>query len=113
MLYHDGSLEVERSGVVRANFLAHHTNIASVADFKATLRAGQYAWPGGYQLFLLTGDGETLSFEAARSEYRQIVYSIQRKLNDGWRVVACDVNYEDAEMICAHTGKPIPASCVA
>lgn len=110
MIYSDGSLEIAHSGVLRINFRQHHSAIASVADLKATLRAGSYTSLGCYPLYLLTHDGEPLSFEAARAEFRQIAYAIQHKLNDGWRVVACDVNYEDVDLVCAHTGKPIPAA---
>ncbi len=95
---------------LRPNYSRTHREINSVADFKATLRAGAYAWPGGYQLFLITSDGSTLSFDGARAELRNIIDSIQTNANDGWRVVACDINYEDSDMYCAHTNKLIPAA---
>lgn len=110
IVYDDGMLEVFRSGVKRDKYRFHFQAIETVAQLKATLRAGAYAWPGGYPLYLLTSDGETLSFDAARSEFRQIAYAIRHKLNDGWRVVACDVNYEDADMVCAHTGERIESA---
>lgn len=30
---------------LRKNYARHHREIKTVADFKATLRGGQYAWP--------------------------------------------------------------------
>lgn len=84
--------------------------IRNSLELRATLRAGPYTWPGGYQMFLLTSDGETLSFEAAMDNYYQLAYPMRHKLNDGWRVVACDINYEDTDMVCCHSGKPIPAA---
>lgn len=76
----------------------------------ATLRNGKYAWPGGYPLYFLASDGETLSFEAVREELESVLCSIHHGLNDGWRVVACDVNWEDSEMVCAHTGERIESA---
>jgi hypothetical protein len=87
-----------------------YQRIRNSLELRATLRNGPYAWPGGYQMYLITSDGETLSFEAAIAEYYQLAYSWRHKLNDGWRVVGCDINYEDTEMVCCHTGKPIRAA---
>lgn len=95
---------------LRANFKRHHTAIKTVADFKATLRAGQFAWPGGYPLYLLCSDGGTLHFDCARKEARNVIDSIARKSGDGWRVVACDVNYEDTDLYCDHCSKPIESA---
>jgi hypothetical protein len=82
----------------------------TISDFRRDMRYGAYAWPGGYQRFFLTDDGECLSLEAARENRRLILDSIANGHRDGWRIVGCDINWEDADMVCAHTGKPIPAS---
>lgn len=107
----DGNLYDCRVGVklLRANYDRHVINIKTVADFKATLRAGPYAWPGGYPCYFVMSDGESLSFEAAKQEFKQIVYAIRHGLKDGWRVVGCDVNYESL-LYCAHTGKQIESA---
>ena len=34
----------------------------SVKQFDEALKNGPYAWPGGYPLFFLLSDGETLGF---------------------------------------------------
>jgi hypothetical protein len=85
-------------------------SIHNSLELRTTLRAGPYAWPGGYQMYLITSDGEAMSFEAARAEYYQLAYAMRHKLNDGWRVVGCEINYEDNDMVCCHTGKKIPAA---
>jgi len=82
----------------------------TISDFRRDMRHGQYAWPGGYQRFFVMDDGEALSFEAARENRRLILDSIANGSHDGWRIVGCDINYEDADMACVHTGKLIPAS---
>ena len=40
-------------------------NISNKYQFEAVLAEGPWAWPGGYPLFFVTGDGEALSVAAA------------------------------------------------
>mgnify|MGYP003660584300 CR=1 FL=1 len=79
-------------------------------DFASQLKAGAYAWPGGYPLYFITRDGAALSFEAAKENSQLIKESICDDCDDGWQVVACDVNWEDNELICDHTGKKIESA---
>lgn len=95
---------------LRADYRYTFRDIRNVSQFKATLRNGAYAWPGGYPLFLLTDDGATLHFACARKEARNVMDSIQRKASDGWRVVACDVNWEDSDLCCDHCSKRIESA---
>lgn len=97
---------------LRPNFARHHQRIASVADFKATLRAGQFAWPGGYQLYMICDDGAALCWACARKEAREIMPAIASKNRHDaqWRVVACEINYEDSDLTCDHCNKEIPAA---
>lgn len=85
-------------------------NINSISDFRKAMRGGKYAWPGGYPLYFITSDGGALSFDAAKRELRNILESIAGNLNDGWRVVALDINWEDAELYCEHTGTKIESA---
>lgn len=95
---------------LRKNFQRTHREIRTVADFKATLRNGPFTALGGYPMFFITNDGATLSFEGARRKFRSIVASIRDKSSDGWRVVGCDINYEDASMYCEVTGDRIESA---
>lgn len=95
---------------LRANYRRTASEIRTVADLKATLRNGPYAWPGGYPLYFITSDGAALSFESVQKEFRLIVDSIQTGTNDGWRVVGCDINYEDSELYCDHSGERIESA---
>lgn len=98
---------------LRQNYSRSHRRIKTVADFKATLRAGRYAWPGGYPLYFVAGDGEALSFKTARDNFRGIVYAIQNnniRPHDGWNVVGCEINYEDTDLFDAHTGEKIESA---
>lgn len=95
---------------LRTRYVGAGQEIANVGDLKAALRHGQFTNLGGYPLYFITSDGEALSFEAARDNFRQIVDSIDGRHNDGWRIVGLDVNYEDDDLVCAHTGKKIPSA---
>lgn len=86
-------------------------DISTISDFRRAMRHGKHAWPGGYPCYFITADGAALSFEAAKSERRQIIASIAGDCrNDGWRIVAMNINWEDSELVCDHTGKPIESA---
>lgn len=82
-------------------------NIQSISDFRQAMRNGPYAWPGGYPLYFITSDGAALSFASAKAERRNIVAAIHDRSDNGWRVVAMDINWEDADLLCDHSGEPI------
>lgn len=114
---HDGALYDTRIDgwhklpPLRPVFQKHFQQINTTAEFKATLRAGPFAWPGIYPLYFLTSDGGVLSFAAARECLKEILWAIEyNDGNSGWRVVACEINYEDDELICDHTGEFIPSA---
>ena len=79
----------------------------SLSDFRRDVRYGPYAWPGGYPRFFITSDGAALSFAAAKAERRNIIASIAHRTNDGWRIVGCDINWEDQQLYCDHTNARI------
>ena len=84
--------------------------INSISDFRRAMRNGPYAWPGGYPCYFLMSDGEALSFDAARQERRLILEAIRDRDNSGWRVIGMDINWEDGELTCVHTGKRIESA---
>lgn len=45
--------------------------LCDTRTLKQALR-NKYAWPGGYPLYLITQDGEALSIDAARDNWREI-----------------------------------------
>ena len=87
-----------------------HFPIEGLRDVKACLRAGPYAWPGGYPLYFVTRDGAALSFDAAMKQFHSVASDFLDDCSTGWRIVACQVNYEDADLTCDHTGKRIPSA---
>lgn len=95
---------------LRHNYRRHHYRIDSVADLKAALRAGPYAWPGGCPLFLIFDDGATLCFDCLKSV--GVISLVMKAIKDqeqrsGWRIVACNEN--DA-MFCAHCNNKIESA---
>ena len=85
-------------------------NINTIGDFRRAIRAGPYAWPGGYPLYFITSDGAALSYAAAKAARRDVLEAIAAHADDGWRVVAVLVNWEDVELMCDHTGKSIESA---
>ena len=79
-------------------------------EFKTALRRGPYAWPGGYPLYFICEDGESLCFTCAHKEFVNIFHSIKNRANDGWRVVAQDINWEDHDVTCAHCNQSIESA---
>lgn len=90
-------------------------DIKTVFDFNKALDLGPYAWPGGYPLYFITADGAALSWQAAIDEQTLIrdsiiTYKYPAYNSDGWRVIAIDINYEDTELYCDHTGVKIESA---
>ncbi len=86
-------------------------NINSISDFRKAMRHGPYAWPGGYPCYFVTSDGAALSFKAAKAERRYILEALRD--NDkhcGWHVCGVDINWEDGELTCDHTGEHIESA---
>ena len=99
-----------KANPLRRDYRYTHAAIKTVAQFKATLRNGAFAWPGGYQMFLICSDGAPLCFDCGQKEARQIMPAIAGKDGSGWRVVACEINYEDTDLTCGHCARRIPAA---
>ena len=66
-----------------------------------------YAWPGGYPMFAITSDGACLCKKCCSTEREAIGTTTG---NDGWCVIDLDINFEDAELTCAHCGNLVEAA---
>jgi hypothetical protein len=82
----------------------------TIDDFDQAIDNGPYAWPGGYPLFFVMSDGDSLGFQAAVDNADEIRQAILNYDNSGWRVVACCINYDDDFLVCCHDGDPIPSA---
>lgn len=95
---------------LRANYNRGHKRIETVADLKAALRHGKFTDLGGYPLYFITSDYDTMSFESVLENLASVMDSVATKSRDGWRVIAVEINYEDNDMVCCHSGKRIPSA---
>ena len=68
-----------------------------------------YAWPGGYPLYVIMSDGESLSVTTAREHWRSIVHSTINRYGDGWAAYGAEINWE-SELYCAHSGEKIESA---
>ena len=90
---------------LRRVWTGHARDIETPAQVKAALRAGAYTNLGCYPLYFVASDGCPLSFDAVRDNLASVLGG-----DDGWRVVAVAINYEDGELRCEHTGERIPSA---
>ena len=83
------------------------SNLDRLHVIKNAIRA-KYAWPGAYPLFLVMVDGEALSIDAARAHWPEICRAIiQNDRRDSWFAIGADINYENPDLYCSHTGARI------
>ena len=86
-------------------------NIETLQDLKTAVRNGPYVWPGGYPIFFVASDGAPLSFKTVKDNYHQIAVAVRDHDNlCSWRVVAADINYEDSDLYCEHSGEHIESA---
>ena len=71
----------------------------------------QYAWPGGYPLFVILTDG-ALCTKCAKKELGLIAQSTASRSRDGWQALGVDINWEDSELYCDHCNRLIEAAYV-
>lgn len=89
------------------------TRTITPREFKAGCRE-PFAWPGGYPMALVMNDGETLCYQCARENAREILTEIHAVLasgsaagDSGWIPAGWDVLLEGPAEICAHCGREI------
>jgi len=72
---------------------------------KINKRWASYAWPGGYPLFYVTADNGVLCPKCANKNL-----TLTLKGDDQWRIVTCDINYEDNSLYCDNCSGKIQSS---
>ncbi|USN14388.1 hypothetical protein KABACHOK_05750 [Brevundimonas phage vB_BpoS-Kabachok] len=84
--------------------------IKALQQVKAALRAGPFTDLGGYPLYFVTRDGAALSFDAVQQQFAQVCYDHLNDCSTGWRIDGAQINYENADLFCDHTGQRIPSA---
>lgn len=86
-------------------------DINTISDFRAAMRNGPYAWPGGYPLFFVTNNGDILSFKGAKQNIRNILEALKEdNIISGWRVSSLVINWEEPDLYCDVTGEFIESA---
>ena len=75
--------------------------MSKVNEFKEFIKE-PLVWPGGYALHMVCADGECLCHKCAKDNAEQIAEATATCTDDQWRFVGADVNWEDADLYCAH-----------
>lgn len=108
---HDTRLPQWAEKPIRPQHARTHRTINTGLQLRQTLRAGPYAWPGGYPIVLITSDGEMVhpgALAKDKSALYQALFDIRTKARG--RIVAADVYYEGDDAECAYTGAVISSA---
>jgi hypothetical protein len=93
---------------LRQVFSYHYPQFNGTALFKATLRAGAYTNLGGYPIYFICENGDTLHHSCARKHAKEHIREIREQ--DDSRIIGCAVNYEDNDLYCDHCNEPIESA---
>jgi len=80
------------------------------ADMAAAVARDGYAWPGGYEMVIVTDDNAVLCRECVRAEYDQVYgEAIRRENGRGWKpaaigIIGCNM---EGRVDCDHCGRVI------
>lgn len=99
-------------------------HIRTVREFIQSLRDGSHTSLGSYPKYWLAADGGELSYDACMANCGRIARAIRGDAKRAdvdparfyswddtqWRVIGCDVNWEDRSMFCADTGERIESA---
>lgn len=111
-LYDTRKPEWHKLPPLRPVYNRHFSEITTTAEFKASLRAGEYTFPGGYTLAFTTADSCVLCFDCARKEAHLILDSIKSDCRDGWCVDGMiNVDECDDRIWCDHCGGILSDPC--
>ena len=69
------------------------------------VRRDVYAWPGGYEMALMTTDGELLCHTCVEDNFASISWEHRHKTDAGWRPHGYVVIEEPGDDYCAHCGE--------
>ena len=104
----EGDLYSEKLGYstpLRTDFKRHHRHITTGRELRSSIRAGAFAWPGGYDIGFICDDGGLLCHGCVKAELYNITHSIRTECSDGWRVVGAAIIEEHDN--CSHCNKSL------
>ena len=82
---------------------------AIIAEVKRATKE-QYAWPGGYPLYVVMRDCAALCCACAKRNLGQIARDTANKSMDSWQADHVAVNWEDADLYCDQCNEHIESA---
>ncbi len=79
-----------------------------LVDIKRAVK-DKFAWPGGYPLFIILADGESLCVNCGKENLGLIAIDTQ-PFGGSWRALGIDINWEDSALRCVHCSKLIESA---
>ena len=77
-------------------------NVAKAAILKNLVRQ-PYAWPGGYEKFVITKDGGSICHKCCAAEFKGMLHSTLHSMADGWECeMIWDAGNIDGPLHCDH-----------
>lgn len=83
--------------------------IKTTEELEKAIADGPYTQLGCYPKYFITNDGGILSFKSVVENLEIIKEAIKDNDRFGWRVCACDVNWESV-LFCDHSGDQIESA---
>lgn len=106
MVLSDGSLYSDHEIRPGPSFSWHHRKIRTGRDLRACLRAGACAWPGGYEIFMVTADYELVCHACAFERLRTLIEDIRCKGPERVTDLVCTADMDpDNSLECVHCGR--------
>jgi len=76
--------------------------------------AQKYAWPGGYPLYAVMADGESLCPDCLNENLKLIVQAThdytKGHFRDDWAIQGAEINWEDPLNYCCNCNSRIPSA---
>jgi hypothetical protein len=96
-------LDISRLCIYDSGMTTLHPNQHILVDSAGKVQV--YAWPGGYPIFYITGDGGALCPQCVEENLR-LCASDEKQ----WKVIAHEANWEDPSLYCDHCGRRIESA---
>lgn len=96
---------------LREGFSRTYREVKNGRELRASMRAGKWSFPGGYEIYGIASDGEVLCMDCISSNYKQVVRAIRDTPChpfDEWRVIGFEsAGNTDSHTECSHCGRVI------
>lgn len=74
------------------------------------LARNPYACPGGYPKYAFMSDGGCCCAACIKKNFPIVARATRDGDRGGWALAGVEISWEDADLTCAHCGKPIDSA---